>query len=45
MLNEIYLNMYRVAVTSNRLPIEFIPKPYREVLKRELEEQEVTPTE
>ncbi len=35
-MNEIYMNMYRVAVTSGRLPIEFIPEPYRSALKEEL---------
>lgn len=37
MLNEIYLNMYRVAVISGRLPIEFIPEPYQTAIKDELE--------
>jgi hypothetical protein len=37
MLNEIYLNMYRVAVSSGRLPIEFIPEPYRTAIKEEQE--------
>jgi hypothetical protein len=37
MLNEIYLNMYRVAVNSGRLSIEFIPEPYRTAIKEEQE--------
>jgi hypothetical protein len=37
MLNEIYLNMYRVAVNSGRLSIEFIPEPYRAAIKEEQE--------
>lgn len=44
MVNEIYLNMYRVAVKSERLPLEFIPDPYRKIIADEADEVE-TPTE
>jgi len=32
MLNEVFLGMYRAAVSSGRLPIEFVPEPYRTAL-------------
>lgn len=34
-MSEVYLNMYRVAVESGRLPIDFVPEPYRAVLIEE----------
>lgn len=38
-MNEIYLNMYRVAVTSGRLTLEFVPEPYRTELIEEMEQE------
>lgn len=31
-VNEIYLGMYRTAVQSGRLPIDYVPEPYRTML-------------
>ncbi|MFF2887030.1 hypothetical protein [Paenibacillus sp. NPDC057967] len=39
MLNEVFMGMYRTAVQSGRLPIEFVPEPYRSALKAESEPQ------
>ena len=39
-MNEIYLNMYRVAVASGRLPISFVPEPYRSQIQQEMESPE-----
>jgi hypothetical protein len=36
-MNEVYLNMYRVAVQSGRLPLSFVPEPYRSKLATEME--------
>ncbi|GKU75646.1 hypothetical protein [Paenibacillus sp. L3-i20] len=44
MLNEIYLGMYRTAVESGRLLIEFVPVPYRAALIAE-KNPPVTPSE
>lgn len=39
-MNEIYLNMYRVAVQSGRIPLSFVPEPYRSKLAAEQEPPE-----
>ncbi|MGI2294185.1 hypothetical protein [Paenibacillus sp. GXUN7292] len=36
MLNEVFLGMYRTALYSGRLPIEFVPEPYRSALIAEM---------
>ncbi|MEK3882432.1 hypothetical protein [Paenibacillus sp. PL2-23] len=36
MLNEVFLGMYRTAVQSGRLPIVFVPEPYRSALFTEM---------
>lgn len=36
MLNEVFLGMYRAAVQSGRLPIQFVPEPYRSALIEEM---------
>lgn len=37
MYNEVFMGMYRTAVASGRLPIEFVPEPYRTALREETE--------
>jgi len=36
MLNEIFLGMYRTAVQSERLTLDFVPEPYRSALADEI---------
>lgn len=36
MLNEIFMGMYRTAVQSGRLTLDFVPEPYRSALAEEM---------
>lgn len=36
MMNDFLLNFYLVAVQTNRIPVDYIPNPYRDEIKRQL---------